>query len=190
MRLFALLLVTVLFLIISFTQVVPVFAQDVFSPTPTVTPPTQPSIDYPLPYPGLLPDNPLYPLKAARDRIISFLISNPVKKADFDLLQADKRLSMGESLIDKSGKNAPLAVTTISKGQNYFVEAVQEVTLYKRQGRPIGPLWERMATAVQKHQQVVRDLAIKAPSERAGFQTLKQRLSELETAINKLAPRK
>src|SRR5438309_421306 len=57
------------------------------SPTPSPV-----SISYQLPYPGMLPDNPLYFLKVIRDGVWSFLLSNPLKKADFDLLQADKRV--------------------------------------------------------------------------------------------------
>jgi len=48
------------------------------------------SIDYTLPYPGLLPDNPLYPLKMIRDRIILFLINDSAKRTEYYLLQADK----------------------------------------------------------------------------------------------------
>src|SRR3989344_6985739 len=51
--------------------------------------------EYTLPYPGILPDNLLYPIKVFRDRIVSFLISDPLKKAEFNLLQADKRLQAG-----------------------------------------------------------------------------------------------
>ena len=55
--------------------------------TPTPTP------NYLLPYPGMLPDNPLYMLKAMRDRVINFLIADSQKKAEFYLLQSDKRLN-------------------------------------------------------------------------------------------------
>ncbi|HSW97310.1 MAG TPA: hypothetical protein VLF89_05800, partial [Candidatus Saccharimonadales bacterium] len=34
-------------------------------------------IQYDLPYPGLLPDNPLYSLKVLRDKIVEFFISDP-----------------------------------------------------------------------------------------------------------------
>src|SRR3989338_6920091 len=87
------------------------FAQ-VGSPNPTGT------SDYQLPYPGILPDNPLYNLKTLRDKVWSFLISNPSKKAEFDLLQADKRLSVAIALFDL--KKYDLAEATISKGENYF----------------------------------------------------------------------
>jgi hypothetical protein len=50
------------------------------------------NVEYYLPYPGLLPDNPLYYLKAIRENIQKFFISDPLRKAQFDLLQANKTL--------------------------------------------------------------------------------------------------
>src|SRR3989344_1770388 len=77
------------------------------------------SVDYDLPYPGLLPDHPLYFLKMMRDSAIGFLISDPLKKAEFDLLQADKRLNSGLYLLhNDKDKNAELAQSTISKGED------------------------------------------------------------------------
>ncbi len=57
----------------------------------TSTSSSKKTIEYALPYPGLLPDSPLYILKAIRDRIIEVLISDTMKKANFELLAADKR---------------------------------------------------------------------------------------------------
>src|SRR5438105_4293482 len=78
------------------------------SPKQALTPTQMP--DYKLPYPGILPDNPLYFIKTARDRLVGFLISDPVRKAEFDVLQADKRIGMGELLVSK--KKWDLSYTT------------------------------------------------------------------------------
>src|SRR5437870_1329121 len=83
-------------------------------------------IEYELPYPGVLPGNPLYYIKAFRDRLLSFLISDSLKKAEYNLLNADKRLLMGVMLVDRH--QDALAVTTISKGNNYFAQAISSVT--------------------------------------------------------------
>lgn len=64
------------------------------SAMPTPTPMPQ-KVEYILPYPGILPTHPLYVLKTIRDRIIEFLITDPVRKAEFYILQADKKLNMG-----------------------------------------------------------------------------------------------
>ena len=70
-----------------------------------------PKVEYELPYPGLLPDNPLYYLKAIRDNILKFLIRDPMKKAEFDLLQSDKRLGASYALLKKG--NYDLCITTL-----------------------------------------------------------------------------
>src|ERR1700704_2037322 len=62
---------------VSPTQAVRMY--DSVTPAPNNTSQT---VDYTLPYPGLLPDSPLYFLKTFRDRLISFFISSPIKKAD------------------------------------------------------------------------------------------------------------
>src|SRR5260370_38981843 len=77
-----------------------IFGLPVFAKTAT----DSSKMDYQLPYPGILPDNPLYELNALRDRIYGFLISDPLKKSEFDLLQADKRLAVGISLFNKGKK--------------------------------------------------------------------------------------
>src|SRR5260370_21185893 len=64
-------------------------------------------VEYNLPYPGLLPDNFLYPLKTFRDKIISFFISDPLKKASFDVLQSDKRIAAAQALEkEEKGKDS------------------------------------------------------------------------------------
>ena len=56
------------------------------------------SILYPLPFPGILPNHPLYFLKVVRDTLIEKMITNEIKKAEFYILQADKRLQMSLEL--------------------------------------------------------------------------------------------
>src|SRR5436190_18380171 len=75
-------------------------------------------VEYELSYPGVLPDNPLYLIKAARDRMVSFLITDPIKKIEFNLLTSDKRIYASKLLSDK-GK-FDLAISTLSKSNNYL----------------------------------------------------------------------
>ena len=52
-----------------------------------------PQIDYQLPYPGrILPDHPLWPLKAFRDKLWLLVTLNRSRQAELLLLFADKRL--------------------------------------------------------------------------------------------------
>lgn len=162
-----------------------VFAQEqdvegaAISPTPT-------PIKYELPYPGLLPDSPLYFLKTARDRLINFLIADPLKKAEFNLLQADKRLQAGVYLFKKQGKQR-LAESTISKGENYFEQAIREVEKAKNQGRDTVSILEKLSLAAKKHQEVLEELENKSPADVKGsIVLLRERAVNFEKQVNSL----
>lgn len=114
------------------------------------------NIEYELAYPGLLPDNPLYYLKAIRDNIFKFLIQDEMKKAEFDLLQSDKRLEASRLLLLK-GK-AELSITTLSKSGNYFDDAIANIFKAKKKGKNTDALLGKMITASRKHQQVIREM--------------------------------
>ena len=138
------------------------------------TPSAIASIDYPLPYPGILPDNPLYFMKALRDKVVSFFISDPLKKAEFDLLMADVRLNAAQYLFVKGENKYSLAETTISKGENYFYDSLVKISNAKQQGMPVNDLVSKLIIASQKHQQVIRDLESKTSG------SVKDRLMEDE----------
>lgn len=87
------------------------------------------AINYQFPYPGILPDHSLYPLKVLRDKIYDFFIADDLKKAEFKLLIADKRFYMGVMLMEKGKIN--LAEKTVSKASKYYEEGV--LILYKMQ---------------------------------------------------------
>lgn len=130
---------------------VPAFGQ---TATEAATP--TPKVDYQLPYPGLLPGNPFYVLKTIRDRIISLLIADPLKKAEFNLLQADKRLSTAIALVKE--KKEALAESTISKGENYFEEGVVQLSEARKQGINTDDLTRRYKLAAAKHIEVLQSL--------------------------------
>ncbi|MEK7551360.1 MAG: DUF5667 domain-containing protein [Patescibacteria group bacterium] len=111
------------------------------------------TIQYEIPYPGLLPDNPLYYLKVIRDNILKFLISDPLKKTEFSLLQADKRLGGAKLLLDK-GK-AELSITTLSKSGNYFEDAISNVQKAKKEGEDVNAILDQLLKASQKHQEII-----------------------------------
>ena len=146
-------------------------------------------VEYELPYPGLLPDSPLYSLKAFRDAIIGFLISDPLKKANFYLLQADKRLSAGLSLIENK-KNYSLAESTISKGENYFEKAIGKVQEAKTQGMDIKDIASRLLTSSKKHQEVIANLIKNADAKTKGsFESLLKRAQGFEKRVEALIPK-
>lgn len=139
-------------------------------------------VEYALPYSGLLPDNPLYRLKTFRDFIINILISDPLKKAQFGLLQADKRLSAGVALAKKNKHE--LAVSTISKGQNYFEQAIVSTGAAGKEGKSIAPMKDKLFQAVRKHEEVLRNLVGKAPKQfTSSYTSLYQRIEDLQEKV-------
>lgn len=148
----------------------------------------QARVEYTLPYPGILPDSPLYFLKAARDRVVVFFISDPFKKAEFDLLQADKRLSAGIALFEKGKKD--LSESTISKGENYFEDGIKNLKEAKKQGRDVGGLLNTMDLSAKKHLEVLSDLKKKTSGEiLKKFEVLERRMLEFANEVNGLKPK-
>ena len=163
---------------------VQVFAQEVEG-----TPSAEVKVEYALPYPGLLPDSPFYILRTARDRIISFLISNPLKKAEFDLLQADKRLAAGMYLANKD--KYELANVTISKGENYFESALAKAEEARKQGIAIDAIASSLYHSSRKHQEVIGELEQKTKGDlRARFSKEAKRAVEFEKKAELLTSRK
>ncbi len=87
-------------------------------------------VNYELPYPGMLPDNPFYIFKVVRDGIIKRLINDDMKMAKFSLLNAEKRMFAGRLLADKNKEK--LAIETISKGNNYFNDTISAIKHFKK----------------------------------------------------------
>lgn len=164
----------------------PVMAQDATSEAALVQQEQKPS-EYFLPYPGLLPDNPLYVFKVARDRIIGFLIHEPLKKAEFNLLQADKRLQAGVSLLSKDAKKYEIALTTISKAENYFEEAIVEAEHAKKQKILVSDFGYKLLAAQTKHHAVVIALQDQIPSsEQKKVDVLASRIARFAGRIESL----
>ena len=124
------------------------------------------NVQYDLPYTGILPDNPLYFLKALRDNVYGLMITDPAKKAEYDLLMADKRLGGAESLLSKN--KIDLALTALSKSGNYFYQAIAQANIAKKQGEDVNNFVEKLITASLKHQQVIFQMIAKADKNTKG----------------------
>lgn len=157
-------------LFVSFSQVKTVFAQSDTS-VATQSPSIQ-MVNYDLPYPGLLPDNPLYFLKTFRDKIIELLITNPEKKAEFYLLSSDKRMNVGYYLIQKDKDT--MGVLYISKSNNYMHMAILSA---KDAGTSGTSILSKMLTSIKKHEEVAKDLEGKVD---------KKNISEIENEIKRM----
>lgn len=134
------------------------------SPAPTLvaTPAAQKS-NYILPYPGILPDHPLYFLKMLRDRILDLFTQAPLKKTEFLILMADKRLGAGKTLIDYGKIN--LGETTISKGENYLERAVSSISQIGSKGEKGNEVLDKLKESLAKHIEVLQEVQQKVPEE-------------------------
>lgn len=127
--------------------------------TSTDSAPITKNVNYELPYPGMLPDNPFYFLKAIRDNIIKMLINDDLKRAKFSLLNAEKRMFAGKLLVDK-GKDE-LAIETISKSNNYLIDTVNAINKYSKshpKSTDIKPFMLQVDMAILKHQEIMSNL--------------------------------
>ena len=113
-------------------------------------------IDYQLPFPGtILPDSPLWNLKALRDKIWYTLTFDHLKKAEMALLFSDKRLQAAQTLFD--AKKPDIALSTLSKGEKYLEMATDEATKAKASGENTSTFLTKLATASLKHRQIIEE---------------------------------
>ena len=121
-------------------------------------------IDYYLPYPGILPDHPLYWLKMARDRVFLWLTRDPTTKLERLLLYADKRIGAAEALI-KGGKS-DLGLSTASKAEKYLEQAVDQLEVVKNKDKDKAErLEELLGRATLKHKEVLEGVLEKVPEQ-------------------------
>lgn len=131
--------------------------QATLSPTPTPT-----IVRYDLAFPGILPDNPLYKLKVLRDKISEALISDPKKKIEFYLLQADKGILASAILIDKH--KIDLAAQTALKAEHNYTLITQE--LYSLQKKPAQAFFDKLEKAALKHQEILSSLGMRVTEDK------------------------
>jgi len=116
-------------------------------------------IEYYLPYPGLLPDSPLYKIKALRDRIALWLTFDPPEKARKELQFADKRINAAIFLMQ--GSKVSLGVTTATKAEKYLESAVSLTIEQFKNKKDVKSLLTELDKSANKHLEVLRDLLIK-----------------------------
>jgi hypothetical protein len=131
----------------------PTFAQyeGMSIPTESITPSPSPApkmINYELPYPGILPGNPVYSLKAFRDKMVELLTTDPSRKTAFYLLQADKRLAASIILFDSG--NPTLGEHTLSKSQNYLEKSIEEAKKAKQLKENVADTVAKIKASSQK----------------------------------------
>ncbi len=136
------------------------------APAVTVLGTESPDIGYKLPYPGsILPDSPLWVIKALRDKVWYMVTTNPLKKAELALLFSDKRLSSAVSLFDSN--KAGLALSTLSKGEKYLEIAVNEEQIARKEGMDTSAFLTKLALSSLKHRQIIEEKILPLAPEQA-----------------------
>ncbi len=140
-------------LLILFLLIIPPFFY-FFNHTQPISPNMDNKTAYELPYPGLLPDHPLYLLKTLRDRTLVFVTRDYENRSRIQLELSDKRVRAGELLMDE--KKYELAVTTFSKGERYFEQAIETLQSAKTQGQaPTSGVVDQMKRSNIKHGEIL-----------------------------------
>lgn len=122
------------------------------------------NIDYDLPYQGrIIPDSPLWPLKALRDKIWLLITTNSSRKAELNLLFADKRLASAEILFQDD--KPELAFTTLSKAEKYLEESLLQENENRKKGMDTSEFLKRLSLASLKHYQVMDEITLIAPED-------------------------
>jgi hypothetical protein len=119
-------------------------------------------VSYTLPYPGILPDNPLYFIKGIRDQLLQIKTRDNIKKSELYLLLSDKRVAMSIELA-KKGKDK-LAITTFSKAEKYFSYIPDLIITSKKQGvSPQSDFLNTLKLSSDKHRETAETLMKELP---------------------------
>jgi hypothetical protein len=119
---------------------------------------SQTQIDYQLPYPGMLPDNPLFFLKVIRDNLTAFFLSKPLDKAQFDLLQSDKNVQASYLLVTQEVGKTDLALQTFSQSQDELSQAIDQIASARKQGYNITEMYKKVNLSNEKHMQLLQSI--------------------------------
>ncbi len=190
-------LIISLFVLLTFAKLSPSFAQEnvVETDTPigqenlaTQSAPSTQKINYELPFPGMLPDNPFYFLKVIRDAIVKALINDDLKRARFSLESGEKRMYAGKLLVDKNKDK--LAVETIAKSNNYLEDAINAIKKYSKnnpKSTDVKPFLSVFDTVVLKHLEIAGEIkpSIDAGYEKS-FENEHERMKRIERVVRNM----
>ncbi len=140
--------------ILSVTRPQHVFPYEMVTVSAQVTPtPQATKIDYYLPYPGILPDSPLYKAKAIRDKVRLWLTFDEGKKAQRELLYADKRINAAMALTE--GGKIETGIDTATKAEKYLEQSVQRTIKLSKIGQDMTSMLLTLQKATAKHAEIL-----------------------------------
>ncbi len=107
-----------------------------------------------LPYPGLLPNHPLYPLKQLRDEFMLMTTRAPLQKAQLYLHLADKTVNAANMLTDCS-----LSVKTALHSQAYLLDQQEVLQEAKEMGlAPEVAVIEGNKLSMREHARILKGI--------------------------------
>lgn len=117
---------------------------------------------YDLPFAGILPDSPLYPVKQIRDIIIEFITRDYIKKSELLLVSSDKKINMALQL-SKKGK-VKLMLETLEAAEKQAGSIPDLITESHKQGvSPYEGFTLRLKLSNVKHREVIEQLIEELP---------------------------
>lgn len=134
---------------------------------------------YQLPYPGILPDNPLYFIKETRDSIKVFITRDNLKKADLYLNLADKHMAIALKMAEKGREK--IAISELQKSEELFRNIPTLLINSKKQGvAPSNDMIIKLYQSNSKHQEIITEVMKKLTQ--TEIETFKNILLENEKA--------
>ncbi len=112
------------------------------------------NVKYELPYPGILPEHPLYIFKMMRDKMWEFLISDLEKKVYFEILMSDKRAAASKVLIEEKN-NLDLGISTFTKAYKYLEKTPPIVKALRERNFNTNNIIDKLEGASEKHASLV-----------------------------------
>ena len=145
------------------------------------------TVNYELPYPGLLPGSPFYFIKMIRDSINDLLISDPVRKSNFYLLQADKRLAAAIMLFEKG--NEELGEETLSKSLNYLDKSISKMEEAKKEQDNVMDVFGKIKASSENQKEEIGMLRDNAKGEMENKLMINyNRAVEIQNRVNAFSP--
>lgn len=164
------------------------YAQELIIPTDSLSPAataTPTSIEYELPYPGVLPGSPFYVLKSIRDKFTEVLMPDPLRRSNFYLLQADKRLSIALILYEDERKEE--GEVFLSKSLNYLDMSLGKAQDASNNGENIMDILAKIKTSSAKQKEEIKILIKENSGEnREKLENAYDRAEDIEKRANQI----
>ena len=141
---------------------IPAFAEEVSVST---------TIDYKLPYPGILPGHPLFALKEARETFMNWFIASPMDKTAYDLEQAEKYVQASYLLFTQDKEKTDRVTVSLFKAESYLGNTLKHARDTKQQGGDAHEYLERCLRLLNKQQEFLETMESETLGEEQSFFT-------------------